>query len=195
MGGRRRRQWLEKELIRAKQRRADGRAEIMLAEQSRCDGGAENDGGERGEGLAENDGGERGDDGAEETMAEQRRPLYARDLTQSPNSARNQGSSSSDIAFLEANRVEDEYGDSRYEIRYVEIQVRDEDMEIGSSLHEAEVSSDEIGGHRGVDSMFPMSSSDIGHGTALRRDDQGIRDMDEDWLHDLGTSRHDQAPQ
>ncbi|KAK9130880.1 hypothetical protein Sjap_011367 [Stephania japonica] len=61
-------------------------AETMLAEQSRCDGGAENDGGERGDGLAKNDGGERGDGGAAETMAEQRRPLYARDLTQSPNS-------------------------------------------------------------------------------------------------------------
>ncbi|KAK9102637.1 hypothetical protein Sjap_019891 [Stephania japonica] len=41
---------------------------------------------ERGDSLAENDGGERGDGGAVKTMAEQRRPLYARDLTQSLNS-------------------------------------------------------------------------------------------------------------
>ncbi|KAK9145876.1 hypothetical protein Sjap_005779 [Stephania japonica] len=94
MGGRRRRRWPEKEATGAKREKSEWRermttlagAETMLAEQSRCDGGAENDGGERGDGLAENNGGERGDSGPVETMAEQKRLLYARDLTQSPNS-------------------------------------------------------------------------------------------------------------
>ncbi|KAK9137965.1 hypothetical protein Sjap_008559 [Stephania japonica] len=47
----------------------------------------------------------------------------------------------------------------------------------------------------GIDSMFSMPSSDIGHGIVLWRDDQGVGDKDEDWLHDLGTGKHDQAPQ
>ncbi|KAK9153257.1 hypothetical protein Sjap_000737 [Stephania japonica] len=46
----------------------------------------------------------------------------------------------------------------------------------------------------GVDCMFSMPSFDIDHGATLRRDDQGFRSMDDDWLHDLGTGRHDQAP-
>ncbi|KAK9085677.1 hypothetical protein Sjap_026088 [Stephania japonica] len=48
---------------------------------------------------------------------------------------------------------------------------------------------------RYIDSMFPMLSSNIGHDAALWRDDQGVGDMDEDWLHDLGMGRHDKAPQ